>query len=190
MKIAFTILVGLHGIIHVFGFLKAYGISEFEGIHQPISKVLGLIWLLTFFLFTITTILFVKSYDHWWIFGIVAAICSSILIFNVWSDAKYGTIVNIIILIAAVLGYLNKDFENSIRQERIQILENSKKNSTRSLNHEDVSESNLPEIVKKWLKYSGAVGQPIVSNVFLTQKLQLKLNPEQKKWNHGKQTFC
>ena len=50
MRIALIILIGIHGIIHLFGFLKAFGISEFNAITQPISKTFGLVWLLTFIL--------------------------------------------------------------------------------------------------------------------------------------------
>lgn len=38
MKTGLTILLIIHGIIHLFGFSKAFGIAEFDAISQPVSK--------------------------------------------------------------------------------------------------------------------------------------------------------
>lgn len=49
-------------------FLKAFGISEFNAISQPISKTFGIVWLLTFTLFAITIVLLIAKSNYWWIF--------------------------------------------------------------------------------------------------------------------------
>jgi hypothetical protein len=41
---------------------------------------------------------------------------------------------------------------------------------------------NLPPIVQKWLRNSGAVGKEIIHTVRLKQKGQMKMKPEQEKW--------
>jgi hypothetical protein len=46
MRIALLILIGIHGIIHLFGFIKAFGISEFNAIAPPISKIFEILWLI------------------------------------------------------------------------------------------------------------------------------------------------
>lgn len=183
MRIVLLILIGLHGVIHLFGFLKAFGFFEFNEINQPISKHSGLFWLVTFLLFIATTFLYFIRADIWWIFGLAAILISQILIFNYWSDAKYGTIPNLIILIAVLLAYLNGDFENLIRQERVEMFEKSSKYVEATLSSEDIID--LPSIIQKWLNYSGVVGKPKISNIFLTQDLQLKFRPEQEEWNFG-----
>jgi len=184
MRIALIILIGIHGIIHLLGFLKAFGISDFNGINQPISKIFGLFWLVTFVLFIAAAILYLVHNETWWIFGFVAIFFSQILIFNYWSDAKFGTIANLIILIAALLAYLNNDFKNLIEQERVEIFEKSSKYDGTIFSSEDIT--GLPAIVQKWLNYSGIIGKPKISNVFLTQDLHLKFKPKQEKWNNGK----
>ncbi len=183
MRIALIILIGLHGIIHLFGFLKAFGYSEFNGINQPISRAFGLFWLVTFLLFIATTILYSVRFDIWWIVGLVAILFSQILIFNFWSEAKYGTIANLIILIAVIHGYLNNNFENVIKKERVVMFKTSAKHQIEALNSDEIDD--LPVIVQKWLNYSGVVEKPKISNVFLTQDLQLKFKPEQEEWNFG-----
>jgi hypothetical protein len=122
----------------------------------------------------------------WWVFGLTAILVSQILIFYFWSDTKYGTIINLIILIAILLAYFNYNFENIIRQERVEMFKKSSKYNEKILSSEDIK--NLPTIVQKWMNYSGVIGKPRVSNVFLSQDLQLKFKPEQKEWNLGTAT--
>ncbi len=176
-------MIGIHGLIHLFGFLKAYGISKFSGIDQPISKLSGLFWLLAFLLFFVTIILLLIRSDYWWVCGFLGLFTSQTLIFIYWSDARYGTIANLIILLPAILAYSNHNFKNSIKKERIALFNSSKAASTVNVTKDDISD--LPPIVQKWLTNSGIIGKPRVSNVYLIQELQLKLKPEQTEWNKG-----
>ncbi len=183
MRIALTILIGIHGIINIFGFFKAFGISEFNAISQPISKTYGIFWFLTFLLFAITVILIIVHSDYWWLSSFLAVVISQVLIFNYWSDAKFGTIANVIILLATIIGYSSFNFKTKIKGERIALFENSQLK-----NQEIVTEDaflNLPSIIQKWLTNSGIIGKQLVSNVHLVQELQLKMKPEQASWNNG-----
>ena len=76
MRIALAILIGIHGIIHLFGFFKAFGISEFNALSQPISKTFGIVWLLSFVLFAITVVLLIAPSNYWWMIGILGVILS------------------------------------------------------------------------------------------------------------------
>lgn len=184
MRIALTILIGIHGIIHLFGFLKAYNIAEFNAITQPIPKTFGIIWLLGFALFAISAVLLIVKSNYWWIFGFIGVIVSQFLIINYWGDAKYGTIVNIIILLSIIIAYSDFSFKNKVEAERKAQLENS-----HLTNKEIVEKSalyDLPPIVQKWLINSGVVGKPFTSNVHLVQELQLKMKPEQSEWYNAK----
>jgi hypothetical protein len=183
MRIALTILIGIHGIIHLFGFLKAFGISEFNAISQPISKTYGIFWILTFLLFAITVILILVHSDYWWLSGFMALIISQALIFNYWSDAKFGTIANGIILLVTIIGYSSFSFKNKIKEERITLFESSQPISQKIVDKEGLSD--LPPIIQKWLTNSGVIGSQLISNVYLVQELQLKMKPEQTGWNNG-----
>ena len=44
----------------------------------------------------------------------------------------------------------------------------------------------LPAPVQKWLEKSGAVGKPIIKNALIKQNMQMKMNPDQKKWHKAK----
>lgn len=102
MKTFIAIIIILHGLIHLFGFLKAFNLAEFKELKLPINKLWGIIWLVAFFLLTIATILLLLNNQYWQHLAIVGLIVSQILIFKFWSDAKFGTLSNIIIL-AAIL---------------------------------------------------------------------------------------
>lgn len=183
MRIALIILVGIHGFIHLLGFLKAFGISEFNGMHQSISRVSGFFWGMEFLLFAITLVLIAIRSDLWWTFGLLASIISQILIFNHWSDAKFGTIANIIILVASLIAYSSYKFKNGIKKERIALFDQSENIQNKIVSTEDIAA--LPQAVQRWLNYSGVIGKPMVANVHLRQKLELKLKPEQEEWSKG-----
>ena len=183
MRIALILLIGIHGIIHLFGFLKAFGISDFNAISQPISKPYGIFWVLTFILFAISVILIFIDSDFWWSTGFLAVFFSQVLIFNYWSDAKFGTIANLIILVSVIIAYSNFSFKNKIAAERKILFENSQTISDRVIDKESISK--LPFVVQKWLINSGTIGKSPISNVHLAQQLKLKMKPDQSEWNYG-----
>lgn len=183
MRIALTILIGIHGIIHLFGFFKAFDISEFNAISQPISKIYGVLWFFTFLLFAITIILILVHSNYWWFSGFLAVIISQMLIFNYWSDTKFGTITNVIILLATVIGYSSFNFKDKIKRERITLFENSQLKNQKNVTEKALLD--LPPIVQKWLTNSGIIGKQLISNVYLIQEIQLKMKPEQTSWNNG-----
>ncbi len=184
MRIALTLLIGIHGIIHLLGFLKAFGISEFNAISQPISKQFGLIWLIAFILFIASVILFLNQYNYWWAIGFLAVFISQFLIIAYWKDAKFGTILNLVILVSTLIAYSTFSFKKKVNIETAQMLARSKTSQTRIVSEQMILD--LPIIVQKWLLNSGMVGNEFIKSVFLEQDAQLLLKPEQKEWNNAK----
>jgi hypothetical protein len=168
----------------LFGFFKAFGISEFNAISQPISKTMGILWILGFVFLAITALLLINQYEFWWVAAIIAVLMSQFLIINHWTDTKFGTIANVIMLLAIIIGYANFSFKTQIKSERTALFENSKPLNTKKVTKDALSD--LPPIVHKWLTNSGIVDKPMSSNVYLVQELQLKMKPEQTEWNSGK----
>jgi len=182
MKIVLTIIIGIHGIIHLFGFLKAFGITEFNEISEPVSKPLGILWLLAFVLFSFSLILYL-NHDNWWIIGSIAIVLSQFLIILFWPDSKFGTIINLVILIPIILAFASANFNQRIYSETTKILSNPT-----SLNANIVTEQmilHLPDPVQNWLKNSGIIGKESIRTVYLEQDLQMMMKPEQKDWNFG-----
>jgi hypothetical protein len=180
MSIAFLIIVLLHGLIHLLGFVKGFGLKEVKELTLPISKPMGFIWLTTTMLFLTYGILYLLNSKYSWLVGLVATAISQTLVIMFWKDAKFGTIPNILILIVSIgsLGYYH--FQKLVQQETNHLLDQNVIIENKILNESDINE--LPEPVKNWLRNSGAVGKPFVSVGKVTQIAKMQMKPEQKKW--------
>lgn len=183
MRIALSIIIGIHGLIHLFGFLKAFGISEFNAISQPISRFFGILWLIAFIIFTSTLGLFLAHYRYWWVVGGLSVLLSQFLIISYWSDAKPGSILNLAILVSIFIAISTLKFQNNVRNEISQMfagLDNSEKNkfTTQMI-------SGTPEIVQNWLLNSGIIGHYLIENVYLEQNIEMLMKPGQKDWTNA-----
>ncbi len=152
----------IHGMIHILGFLKSFGLSEVEQLKMDISKPAGIFWLITTLLLVITSILYLVKSDWWLLTGTTGLILSTVLIILSWSDARYGTIANIILLAGIIIGYATFSFQNTFLNDVNKISALSTKEYNRSLTEDDISL--LPAPVQKYIRYSGAVGKPVVQN--------------------------
>lgn len=45
VRIAFAVIVVIHGLIHLMGFAKAFGLAALPALTQPISRAMGVVWL-------------------------------------------------------------------------------------------------------------------------------------------------
>jgi hypothetical protein len=179
MRIIFLILVIVHGLIHLLGFVKAFGLSNIEALTQPISKPSGVVWLISFILFAIVAWMFASKSNYWWLFGILAVLISQALIIYFWKDAKFGTIANVIIFIVAIIGCGTWNFNSSYKKEVTKSLKLTSAIQESLLTEADIQY--LPEQVRKYLHYTGAVGKPRVNNfkIEFTGKIR---KDEQSEW--------
>ncbi len=168
--LAFIILI--HGLIHVMGFAKAYGYANITQLNKEITKPMGMLWLLTALLFTAAVILFIMKKDSWWILGLIAVLLSQALIFTFWKDAKYGSIANIIILVAIVAAWGSIQFENTFRKHVQTNFVTNNSISSAVITKADVQL--LPDPVKKYLCYSGVLNKPKVKNMRIVFKGEMR----------------
>jgi len=179
MRYLFTFLLLAHGLIHLMGFAKAFKFAEISQLTQPISRFAGFLWLITALLFTVATVLFFLQKDHWWMVALPAVMISQGLIFTSWQDARFGTVANVIALIGIVIAYGTWSYFNTYKNE----VENGLKRST-SILSSLLTESDLqglPEPVRKYLRYTGAVGKPKVTHFKVEFDGQIRKN-EQSEW--------
>jgi len=165
MKYIFGVLLLLHGLIHVMGYIKAFKINEVAQLSLPISKHMGLLFLLTAVLFTMAFILFLMHRSVWIIVVVIAIIISQLLIITYWQDAKFGTIANGIILIVALLSFASWNFKNSFKNDSAKAYKKAPQ-IEHVITEEDLD--HLPSIVKKYLHYVGVIGKPSITNFTLT----------------------
>ena len=105
LQLTFAGLLIAHGLTHLMGVVKAYNPSRIGQLSQPVPKPVGWLWLLTAALFIFTAVVFVVRQPWWWIPGAGAVLLSQGLVIAYWSDARWGTLANLLLLVGVILGY-------------------------------------------------------------------------------------
>ena len=163
LKYLFSFILLIHGLIHFMGFAKAYNYGNITQLTKEISKANGLIWLFAAILFVVATALLLLKKESWPYIAIVAAVISQILIITVWKDAKFGTLLNIIILFVAIASWATYHFEMEFKADV-----KSHMAETNFFNNDLLTEADiasLPVPIQKYIRYAGAVNKPKVKNM-------------------------
>ena len=181
MRLLLTIIIILHGLVHLLGFVKAYGLMEIRELTQPVSKPVGIIWLMGCLLFILTGIQYLLKNEYWWATAFIALLVSQSLILFFWQDAKFGTIPNIIILIVSVIGFGHFDFNRRVHNE-INHLLSYQTEQEKSIITPQMME-HLPEPIAKWLNNAGIMGKEAIHTVYLKQHAWMKMKPKQEQWS-------
>jgi hypothetical protein len=162
MRIVFLIFILLHGLIHLLGFVKAFGFNEVKELTTPISKPIGVGWLIVGVLFLFFGFLYFMGNKYGWFVGLFSVVASQIFIIYFWKDAKIGTIPNLVILLVSLVNFgsylLQSEFISHVKTD---FSENN------TLSNDLLTENDivhLPMIVQKYLHYTKSTGQPKVKN--------------------------
>jgi hypothetical protein len=172
LKFILAFIIIIHGFIHFMGFAKAFGYGDMKQLTISISKSAGAVWLITAFLCMIAAILFLLKKENWWIIATIAVVLSQIVIVITWKDAKFGTIANIIILVAATASWGTARFENNFKKDVQENFETNNAMATEIFTEADLQ--HLPEPVQHYLKYAGVTGKPKVKNVRIVFQGQMR----------------
>jgi hypothetical protein len=194
-RIVISIALLVHGLIHLMGFLKAWGfpiaknfnIRALIALSANESKMVGLLWLLCCIGLVTTCIIFLLHKDWWWAVGAISLLLSQSLIILYWHDAKYGTLINVIILLAILISYHQQRFNARIRSETKALLASQINTSGITVSPESIQR--LPSAVQKWLIKSGVIGTERANTVHLKQKGLMRQKPGGK-WMPMKAEQC
>ena len=115
LRYLFVFVMFIHGLIHLMGFAKAFGYSGVNQITGEISRMSGIFWLIGTVLFVLAAFLFLVKNDSWFWVALLACATSQTLIFMLWKDAKFGTIANVIIVVAAIIIAAGKEMKYVFR---------------------------------------------------------------------------
>jgi len=173
MKWVFAGLIATHGLVHFLGFVKAFGIAELPQLTQPISRGMGLAWLAGGLALVATGVLVLIAPGSWWKVGFAAVVLSQTIIISSWSDARFGTPVNLLVLAGVVYGFVSEG-PPSFRRE---YLREVRERVAESVSPPLVTEADLaalPEPVRRYLHATGAVGQPRVHHFNATWRGRIR----------------
>ncbi len=171
MRIFISVLLILHGGIHILGLLKAFDLASVEQLSRPIGKPLGILWLLTTLLFVVSAGLYAFDKRLWALTAIVGVLFSQILIFMYWQDAKYGSLANLLILVAAVAFLALHGFEKSYTSEAKHLMS---ENTAGAMLITEVDLEGMPAPVQRYLRYAGVIGKPRVISMRLVFEGQMR----------------
>jgi len=162
MRIAFSLLITLHAIIHIMGFAKAFGLASLEQLRVPISQPMGVLWLIAAVLLIATVAVFFFAPRWFWLVGALGLVASQTAIITSWGDARFGTLANIALLASVIYGAfawgpfgLRAEYERLVRDGLAKAATN-----TRPQNITEADLAVLPSLVQRYLRFAGVVGTP------------------------------
>lgn len=106
MRELLLVLISVHGLLHLLGFIKAFKLARLDQMPHPISKVNGVFWLVAACFVVTTGFLFYFFVDGWWIVGLASVVVSEYVIITDWEDAGLGSTLNILILLISIIGLI------------------------------------------------------------------------------------
>lgn len=174
MRYFLTVLIFIHGLISLMGFLKAFQLLEIKQFELEISRIAGLFWLLSSVLLLTSSVFIISRSELFWVVGGTALILSQIMILWFWKDAKFGTILNVVLLVLVVINF------SMWNHHRIGT---EKGKSIMSMNNPRAFKTNkeLPELIQTWMNYVGSESDYFPLAVQFKQKGRLRLAPD-KDW--------
>lgn len=174
IKIAFSLLLLVHGSIHFIGFAKAFGYIEVQQFTHDIPPAKGIVWLVAGVMLLFSLVLFLFKAEWWWASGVISLALSQALIIQHWHDAKFGTIANGLLAIACILGYGAWSFQRMATREVDALL--PKNIHTPVVTASDIAA--LPPIVQRWLTHTGVVGREAAHVAHVHQQGEMRLTPD------------
>jgi hypothetical protein len=179
VKVAFAVLLVVHGAIHVAGFAKAYGLAALPRL-APVPHLTGWLWMAAAAGFIVSAVLLLTGVRHWWIVAGTALLVSQTLILVDFKEARFGTLANVIVLVPVALSLLD------LRPSSLRALYESE---ARSLLHDaasavtaapitDADLAPLPAPVQAYLRRAGATGRPHVRHFHAVFRARMRSRPD------------
>jgi hypothetical protein len=151
-----AILLIVHGVVHFTGLIRAFLPSFVPSFTTYINKPTGLDWALAGSFFILAGVLLLVSNEYWWMVTGTAILISQILIVFNWHDARFGTVVNVILFIAVFAGASVWNFRTRYTEAADRTIEHTRTLSAQRIFAEDLAP--LPRPVQRYLQAAGVVG--------------------------------
>lgn len=152
----------MHGLVHLIGFVSGCRLAPGGRLRAQVSRLNGIFWLGAAALFLFGALLWFAESEWWSLLLFAGLLTSQYVIVRAWKDAKWGTLVNVIILLIALADFGSWRFSSCYRQEVETGLTKSALTPDTLLTENDLQP--LSELIQTYIKNSGAVGKPKVRN--------------------------
>ena len=175
-------LLVVHGLIHLLGAAKGLGWAEVDQLNGPISTIEGLAWLTAAATVLLAAVMVaLDKPTWWWVVAAAAAMLSQVVIITAWSDAKAGTLANLLLMVAAVLGFAANGPTSPLARWRdhAEAALQATPVGSEIVTEDDLN--GLPDVLAEYIRRSGAVGRPRVYNFVAEVRGRIRGGPD-KDW--------
>lgn len=174
MRYVLAALLLLHGLVHLLGAAKAFHWAEVSQLRTPIAPPVGALWSLAALLLVAAAAGTASGASRWWYWALPGVVLSQGLILSAWSDAKFGTVANLIIaipLIVALADQRASSLRSRFARDRDALLA---RHTAAAPTVTEADLAALPPLMQTYLRRVGAVGRPRVRNLRVTFEAQMR----------------
>ena len=177
MRFAFALVLVAHGLIHLIGFARAFGVADLPPLTAPISQFFGLLWLTASLLFVAAAEALFLWPRGWWAIAAAGTVVSTVAIIPSWAEARFGMVANFIVLIGVVFGFFAHG-PASLRAAFERDVDRGLSRATPATTLTEADLAHLPRPVQRYLVGAGVVGQPRVRNVRVRMHGRIRSGPD------------
>jgi hypothetical protein len=177
MTIVFVLFLVVHGAIHLMGVAKAFGWAQLPALTVPISRTVGVGWLVACILFIAAAALVMTRPRAWWGVAALAVVVSTTVIVPSWRDARFGMAANAVALVGIAFGLLAFG-PTSLRAAYDRDVVTALSHVRRGPPVRDQDLASLPAPLQRYLRAAGVVGRPRPTSVFARLHGRIRSSPE------------
>lgn len=158
MRVVFAVVLLLHALLHGLGFAKGFGLASLSQLTTPISRAMGVLWLVAGLAMVATAL---APWRWLYVVGALAIVLSQVAISSAWSDARFGTVPNLLALVAVALSFFEQgpwSLAAELRADRPAVVAEALAAPASELGPEALAR--LPAPVVRYLRVSGALDAP------------------------------
>lgn len=177
MRIAFALLLLVHGLIHGLGFAKPFGLGKSQEIHAKITPAGGVVWLVAGLLFLAGAGALFALPEWWWAITLPAVVLSEVAIVGAWSDAKLGTLVNVLVLLPSLVGLIDAA-PSGLRASYTAAVQARQLSGPEGAPITEADLAQVPPLVQKYLRFAGVLGTAPVRSFHARFRGEIRSAPD------------
>lgn len=183
MRYLIVMLFCVHALIHLIGVVRHWELAPATATGAPLvrgpsasANRQGALWLATCLVLFLAAALLIHGNDRWWMVAAGGVVFSQLMIAMQWTEAKAGTLVNIVLGLAILVGWAHDRFAREGEALARDVVGRGSSRATAIVEAREIAR--LPAPVQSWLNGVGVVGRPRDRTVRLKQLGELRTAAE------------